>query len=321
MPAMMSEPQGVTENGAGLCGKLPACPDFVRENLSDPVSPALLQWMENGVERIAMAGLSLPPSHVRFLFSVPGMPKALVGVLAPSRDRVGRSFPVAVFYPIPVRFIVGNLAAVPAASEGFFSAAGQLLAESAGLQHPEIIDRLRSLAPPDGPSLREHALPIRQALAAETAAGFAERLFGELSQGRHAYAYHTFRIAAANGAAHPETRSPTVLDCPVDIDLDLLAWLELADKLLGWTDRVPSAFWTALPLPRLLIALGAAPGAILHYLADRSFDSARLWPLTTERSAAIQQANALLGAALSAYHDGTRSVAELFEALHHLDGP
>ncbi len=304
-------------NGAGLFGKIPARADFVRENLSDVVAYALAQWIERGMENLAASGLPFPGVLLRFVFTASDAANAAVGVMGPSRDQVGRKFPVALFHVLPVSAVAQNLSAIPATYERFLAEASALVREIPALGHEEALQRLRALRPPDADETEMGRRLSRRALAEEGAAGFAQRLFGDPTEGRQYYAFNTFQIAALRASASAGQGSPTVLDCPVALDLDLLAWLDLAQRLLGWGDRAPSVVWAAEPEPRLLIALGPAPGQILTYFADPSHSSTKLWPLTTTSVDAIRQAASVFEAAMGSAMDGGTytSVAELFEAL------
>src|SRR5262245_45252092 len=127
--APVSPPPSVT----ALFGKLPARRDFVRIGGS---FPGFERWLEEGLEATAARGGPLPRMPVRFY--LPGLgtargataatatPNDLVGVLVPSRDQVGRDFPLAL-----VQTVLGGPAATLAhtwqASESLFTAAEALL--------------------------------------------------------------------------------------------------------------------------------------------------------------------------------------------------
>ena len=78
----------------GFFGKLPCRGDFVRVGLSRPVAAAWDRWISASLPNLADAS-RMP--HWRFALGpeVCG-PVAVTGVLLPSRDRVGRSFPLLI---------------------------------------------------------------------------------------------------------------------------------------------------------------------------------------------------------------------------------
>lgn len=83
----------------GLFGKTPAAGDFLRLNLAATTAAALDVWIEAGLAHLAdqeddwAAGFADAPTW-RFVSDAGAVgPSPLAGVVAPSRDRVGRSFP------------------------------------------------------------------------------------------------------------------------------------------------------------------------------------------------------------------------------------
>jgi hypothetical protein len=115
----------------------------------------------------------------------------------------------------------------------------------------------------------------------------------------HFYGCYAFLTAAAPLRSEAPDKPATVLDCPVRGELDRLAWVTLATRLLSrWRAAVPSCFWLERPAPRLLLSLGPAPGDILRAFADPSYRSARIWPLVTDRPQAVERARAALAASL-----------------------
>lgn len=91
----------------GCFGKLPIWPEYMEAGTSYPAARALKQWLHGGREH---AGLEAPEggrtdtavrAHLRLLTGLPGSTELLVGVLRPSGDQGGRSFPFSVFSFIP----------------------------------------------------------------------------------------------------------------------------------------------------------------------------------------------------------------------------
>jgi type VI secretion system protein ImpM len=107
-----------------------------------------------------------------------------------------------------------------------------------------------------------------------------------------------------------------VIDCPVTIDVDLFAWLELSSRHLAWKGGPPSFFWIEEPKPRLLLSLGPVAGQLLVLLANAELDNPRLWPLSTSRPAAIDAAKKALSGKLDPFGDGTTAtLGQLIEVL------
>lgn len=91
----------------GCFGKLPIWPEYMEAGTSYPSARAFKQWLHGGREH---AGLEDPEggrvdtevrAHLRLLIGLPGSTELLVGVLRPSKDQGGRSFPFSVFSLIP----------------------------------------------------------------------------------------------------------------------------------------------------------------------------------------------------------------------------
>jgi type VI secretion system ImpM family protein len=91
----------------GCFGKLPIWPEYMEAGTSYPAARALKQWLHGGREHAGMedpnggrADTSVR-AHLRLLIGTPGSTELLVGVLRPSGDQGGRSFPFSVFSFIP----------------------------------------------------------------------------------------------------------------------------------------------------------------------------------------------------------------------------
>lgn len=313
---MVFQEETPNTHGIGLYGKIPAQPDYVMANLTDPVSLVLSEWIDRGFEDLAAAGFPFPPYYTRFVFTAPTLSSAAVGVIGPSQDQIGRRFPFAIFHTISVSTVLKSLAAIAVSYTGFYREVSLLLDEIPNLSQHDVFERYRALQPPTQGQIAEAGKDAGQALIEAGAQDFANRLFGDPAQGKQNYAYNTFMIAALDAAKHPTATAPTVLECPVAVDIDLLAWLDLAQRVLGWRDQAPSFFWAVEPTPRLLIALGSAPKQIVRYLADPACSSSKLWPLWTDRTEAIADATALLTAVTGDVERyPNRSITELFNAL------
>lgn len=140
--------------GPGFFGKAPALGDFVRVNLPAeavaPLDQQLSDAMDLGRRRHGAgwaARFAAAPGW-RFAFPLPrGKGVLAAGVVAPSRDRVGRVYPLAVLAALPA----GTGAVVaPFACDGWYAAAEDaLLAAIAGALAPEGLGRaLADLGPP-----------------------------------------------------------------------------------------------------------------------------------------------------------------------------
>ena len=299
-------------SGAALFGKIPAKPDFVRERCGDRAAQRFDQWLVKAIETMQSARASLPPVMVRYAFCAEEERTWVLGVLSPSKDQVGRDFPVSVFCRVPVSEGDDQLPSLPLAGDAFLDAAEALIREVPALRAEEVTAQLDQLQPPDAASLGVASARIAQALRESDAREFAERTLGSADGSGPAYGYYTFVTAARNAAAG----SATVLDCPIQIDVDLFAWLALAERLLSGRGIARSFFWTEEPTARLLLAFGSCSPQILHFLSDPAHSSARLWPLVTSRSEVAEQVRASFAPNMpSLERGGNASIDQLIEGL------
>jgi len=87
----------------GFFGKLPAYPDFVRQNAGGPLARALDDWIHEGVAQMNIQGGEEFKNKfdgagaMNFLFHVDDPSKYLIGVFAPSRDKSGRRYLFSLF--------------------------------------------------------------------------------------------------------------------------------------------------------------------------------------------------------------------------------
>lgn len=129
----------------GFFGKLPSRGDFVRAGLSRPAVAACDRWLSS-VPHLPTASL-IPPWRFAFAPGVCG-PAVLTGIVLPSRDRVGRAFPL----------LVAAEAAEP--GEDFLDAAERIgtAAITAALTPAMLMDQLHA-TPWPGPAEPDPAKP------------------------------------------------------------------------------------------------------------------------------------------------------------------
>ncbi|WP_426753316.1 type VI secretion system-associated protein TagF [Myxococcus sp. Y35] len=300
----------------GLLGKTPRQAEFIRFNAATPLALQLYGWMEGGVERARRARVDLPAEPVSFVFTAPGQKQALVGVLAPSRDSVGRDFPLAVFTEVSSAETASKLALTPEAFQPFLRAAGTLTQVAAELDVPQLLERAAVLPLP-GPGDYSIAKRLRDEVLAEhhTVDLLGPVVEGTPDGGRY-YALHTFLTACAGERGKEQSPAGVTLDCPLSPRVGPVAWLELSARLLRWTHQPPALFWSEGERPRLLISLGAPSPALFLALAQPSRAGAQVWPLRTERPAAIDNARKGLTAAARQVIDAPSTTLEqLLRAL------
>src|SRR3954469_22182667 len=86
---------------ASLFGKLPSILDYVRVHHASDAGIAYDEWLEHCQHELLRANASWPQATHRFVFVSPSAEAALIGVVAPSKDRAGRKFPLTVYAEVP----------------------------------------------------------------------------------------------------------------------------------------------------------------------------------------------------------------------------
>jgi type VI secretion system protein ImpM len=279
---------------AGFFGKIPAHGDFVRGNVGDPLAQRFTRWLEEASEACHRARVLLPREPIRFLFRPAGESRALVGALRASQDRVGRTFPLAVFVAAQGRLVERAFPALPFAYEGFHAAAEEVLRGDPNTP-AALAERVAGLRPP-GAEDEARAEASAADAAARPTRDAVPRLFPEGRGGGKPYAFHTFLAACAPLRGREPARAETVLDCPVADGADAWGWLELARRALRW-EASPSWFERQGTPGRLLLSLGAPPPVVLSALGEPRRDSQKVWPLETTVASAAEAARKALGAA------------------------
>jgi type VI secretion system protein ImpM len=295
-----------------LYGKIPAQGDFVRANVVDPTALEFTRWLEAAQEALYRMSAVLPDFPVCFLFTAAAARNAVVGALLPSRDLVGRVFPLAVFVPVDAASLARRFAHVPLAFVGFLGEVVRLLRESSTLSTADLASRLRELPLPAAPQW-----DFAEAMAQTLLDGPAENLLASVSEGNGgpAYGFRTFLAACAADRAEPPARTRVVLECPL-VGEGPAPWLELASRALAWRQQPPAFLWTEASPQRLLLSLGAPPAALLSHLARSDSRLSVVWPLRTAQPVAQQTAEqALAPLQREALSSPSWSIARVFAAL------
>lgn len=119
----------------GWYGKMPAAGDFVRRRLRSEVVNWWHRWLEQ-----ALPHLKINPSSQSMFFHAPiwnfalpashGVDMVQLGCIAPSRDRVGRLYPLLVSLYMPVQYYESQMLE---GSSRFYQQAGQTLLQAVSL--------------------------------------------------------------------------------------------------------------------------------------------------------------------------------------------
>lgn len=316
----MQEQEETTSLRVGFVGKLPAQADFVRQHLPDRIGGELDRWLVKGTQAVLSAKAALPAGGVRFVVSAAQCDTVAIGVLVPSRDHVGREFPLAIYTTLPAPLAARHALGLPLAFLQFLDAAEEVVTEAVNGSAAELRARAAELVPPSQDIVVAAAEQCWEVLGQTQSGEMLGRVFAQVLPGGSFYALHTFMVAAEGARAAAPNTAPTVLDCPLTTDVDLAAWIELGRRGVSSNAVCPSFAWVQVN-PRLLLVLGHAPEQLLHLVADPKLKSSRLWPLTTERMEAIERARDVLNTKLGSV-DGalTMSLEALWNQLLPLRG-
>jgi type VI secretion system protein ImpM len=130
MAAMTVSRGGFGGRPPGYYGKLPARADFVGRRLTRPLVERWDSWLQQCLSRSqAMLAAAWEDSYLTapvWRFALPARAcgdSALIGVLVPSVDAVGRCFPLLLAQEMPE---AANMAAIATAAAGWFEAAETL---------------------------------------------------------------------------------------------------------------------------------------------------------------------------------------------------
>lgn len=273
----------------GFIGKIPSEGDFVGSNTADAVVGSFDAWLQEALRKVRQAGAPLSPAPVSFVFRTGDSKTALAGVLAPSRDSVGREFPLAIFATGAADRMARTFPAVPYACAELFRAAIKCIEDSGSFSLDELSARVAELVPPE---LSDLDASLHTTSSAARSPERWERTLGVPGLDAPAYALSTFATACRSVRREDPAKQGATLDCPIqDLD-DITFWLGLAGALLGWRKGPPCFFWTLDQSPRLILSLGPASNLALQFLSAKECDHPRLWPLRTDDTAARAAARA-----------------------------
>lgn len=280
-------------------GKVPAHGDFVRHRGSGEALRAMDAWLQQGLH-FARTRLDAAfdaaydgAGACAFYFAPRHATHGLAGVLQPSRDSVGRAYPLLIALEVDT-VDAYTLAQVPLRFNPFFERASAIAREAvAGQIGPhELAAHTASLGALAGDEtsgalfgryLQQTSLP-----------SFWERLWGHPQDSRKYLLFKNLLDILQPLRDGVPPRFPLTLRFPLcpdghTLDFDVSFWLSVCLRLLGPLDLQPTFFWT-LPdaaldaSPFLLLALRLPPVKMFAYLFPADMEADTLCDL--ERMAA-----------------------------------
>lgn len=237
-------------------GKTPRMGDFLRVGSGGPAGEALEQWVEQG---LALAENKRNPSWpstylagatYAFVFRPPrasSAKDAVVGVIKPSHDAVGRRYPLVVYSPAIPRSTAPWPHLLPMALSDFFDAAATLLHEA---------DRVTGIAEMQA-GLRSVPMPhfadaerYRTEYDAWASATPLEQVWNVVYGGDHRMAniraVHTIAEAVApfRGEEAPATKLGLKLPLGPGGVAAAVFWLDVVRRLSRSVGNVRTCFWS-----------------------------------------------------------------------------
>jgi type VI secretion system ImpM family protein len=258
----------------GLFGKVPTAGDFAHLRIGD--DQKLCEWLQRGVER-ASAKLG---SRWSATFDA-GAPfgfmmrqtsgSVLGGVMRPSRDAVGRRFPLVGYASLSSTDAPNVRHLVPWALTTFAQSLCALVssAEGVGMDPVETIRNISVQAVP-GEQGEAH---YNDWLRATPASAWFEAVWRRKDAELAKYAVAMIVSSVGPYAGQDNSQNPLALRLPVAGDLRGAAfWLELVARLGAWRATVPTVFWEVLQPATVLIQLGEARPSSYVELWSRGSD-------------------------------------------------
>jgi type VI secretion system ImpM family protein len=287
----------------GVFGKVPQMGDFVRAG--GRIAPSFEAWLEAGMASGEKRHRDAWPTYYAggathvFAFRMPATDKdgtVLVGLLRPSRDAVGRRFPLVVFGRVPDRQFVAAPHLMPLLLESFAGAARTMMAHG---EEAKAASELGThvLAQFSLPPMETVEEPYDVWSHGTSLSVLWTMIYGDARSLSPLYALKSIHEVLGPSPARENTSTPLGLRLPIgDGGLAAAAfWLDLVRRILrGWS-TVPTCFWAIQGhASALMIQLGTTPPSSLADLWCRDPDSPSMCDLTT--APALEDRNSLLRA-------------------------
>ncbi len=264
-------------------GKIPSASDFVRAQPATEEMSAFDAWVGRGIaqaERDAGGRWGSAFDAGRpygFVWSAAGTGKlriVLAGVLAPSRDAVGRRYPLAICLPLPFAPVAAAPHVLPLVLADFFahakSAAKLAMQARSTSEFQAIVDATNA---PSLDAIGAIAASYAQQMRGTAVGGTLSRLFADGALGAE-HAVHTVMEATApyRGRDAPPLNLAVLAPTGAQPLAASAAWIDVVRAAAGWREHVPTCFFALdESAPGLLLHLGGeAPPTLL---ADAWSDS------------------------------------------------
>jgi type VI secretion system ImpM family protein len=242
-------------------GKLPWAGDFLQVG-HPPGREQLLEWLEHGIALGAERGAAWKTNfelNAQKGFVLPcGRGSVVAGVMAPSRDAVGRRFPFVTYVALPEDQILVAPHVMPLMLGSFLHAAGNQILEFQA-QESNIGEAIRRIPFPDTKALSAHEEGYAQWASGETLRNAGQAIFGGNWREELAHALYVTWESVLPFAGQESPPTPLTIRFPLGAGLTGAAvfWLQVVRLCAGWKSTIPCAIWSFEPeRPSLTVQLG-----------------------------------------------------------------
>ena len=268
-----------TKRGGGsvvAMGKIPGHPEFLSNRTAREPEESFDGWLEAGMglagHRYGAAWTSaFELGAVQgFVWRAPRASRCdtlLCGVMFPSRDSVGRHYPLAVVCDVPQAVVTRAPHVVPLAFGGFLERAHDAAADFATLAPADLAARLVGLGPPSDDDVARAAADYETWSNETPVESGWSAVFADHPVERSRAVIEDLRTltAAVRGVEAPAQAVSIRLPLGEGGPASAVLWLDVVRRLCGWNSTVPSTFW-AVTDGSLVIALGDAEPGVLSAL-------------------------------------------------------
>ena len=278
-------------SAVGTFGKVPQMGDFVRAG--GRLIPSFEAWLEAGMawgekkHREAWPGIFGAGGTYAFTFRPMSSEReggVLLGLLKPSRDTVGRRFPLIVFGRFPEKQAAAGPQLLPLLTEPCVAAAESALADG---------DKVTS-----GADFQKHIGPMQSAVIASDGVEGAydtwshgtslsvlwTTIYGDPHSPAPLLALKSIHEAVAPFSHQENATTPLGLRFPLGGGGAGVAsfWIAVVRRVAHWRSTTPTCFWSLDDRsPSVLIQLGTTPSSSLAELWSADPDSQSICDLTT----------------------------------------
>jgi type VI secretion system ImpM family protein len=269
-------------------GKMPRAADFVRRGVSAPAMRAFENWFHDAYTDLRGGGAKGLAFRCHLI--IPSPDGVIAAVAVPSRDRIGREFPVVIAVSVPRDQLPRGWAPLVLAFTRFWDAAFVAVEAHQEGEPEDLWQAVQQVSPPTGAEMSD-AEERWPGLSGNIGAREMERECFPEPDDRF-YAYHTLRLAVRDA---PDSR---VLMCPAAGHPAYRAfWVETIERATGQNAPLAIMWLQGREAPTdILVALGTAPSSMLRYATGHGRQSNSLWPLTTQNAPARARSKDALAA-------------------------